>query len=214
MRRTKSDHAGYLAMHSAATGHTNSHPEGDAKSSCAIIGSLDAEEAIASDSEDDADGHEFTMACNMVQTSVIAAQRNRPTYAQRRAMSDQRIDHHKAPLPLPPALSPSVPHVRVATVVVSTVVGYMSAEHEGEIETPIEVKSFAHGEMVPHRSLRPSRSRPLPTKGVLKKFGSRSSSEDSVKHVHTAISRGSGSVVNGRVVLDATPQAQCKSQVE
>lgn len=199
MRRTKSDHTGLISMQARAT--TDAPPQSDAARSCAIVGSTDEEEnAIASDSDENDDGDDFATTCTFLKKSGIAAQRSRPTYAQRRAMSDQRANPQKHSSPLSPLLQQAQ---QATAMMVSTSARY---RHEEDIETPIEVKSFTYEEMVPHHVLHPSRSRPRPAKGVLKKTGSRSSSEDSVKHVHTAIRRGSGSVVNGTGMLDPTAQ--------
>lgn len=200
MRRTQSDQTGLMLAANAP----DIRPEEDAKSSCAIVSSLDEDNAIA-DSEDDNEEDDPSRT-NMAHVSGIAAQRNRPTYAQRRAMSDQRIHRQKAPSPL--SLVPPVQ--RVTTVVASTVGGYVLAEHDRVIETPVEIKSFVYGEMVPDRALRPSRSRPRPSKGVLKKAGGRSPSEDPAKHVHTSIRRDSGAVFGG----SAASQAKYHSQME
>lgn len=210
MRRTQSDHTGLISLQAATLIQIDTRALDVSVESCAISDVPEEENAIASDSEDEDDEDKFPTMCNAYQVSGIAAQRSRPTYAQRRAMSDQRVVRRDYLPPLPCVR----PAPQVSALVVATAVQYVSTALEEAIdtpienETPIEVKSFAREEMIPHHALRPSRSRPQPTKGVLKTAGSRSSSEDSVKQVHTSIRRGSGSVVDGRVVPDPASQME------
>lgn len=207
MRRTKSDHTGLVSMQ-AAEALTSGidiplRSQGDAEQTCAIVGSVEEENAIASDSEDDGEG-DLPLNLKYRQASGIAAQRSRPTYAQRRAMSDQRVTNQRSR----PPLLPTPPILQVTNLVVSTTTNFMSAGHEADRETPIEVKSFSYEEVLPPTALRPSRSRPRPLKGVLKKGGSRSSSEDSTKRIHVAIGGGSRSVLNGGGVPESTSQVE------
>lgn len=199
MRRTQSDHTGLISMQAAAVLKIDTLIAVKASESCAISEEPEEENAIASDSDDD-DEDDF------LPVSGIAAQRSRPTYAQRRAMSDQRVECQQCLPPLPYRQLPP-PALRVISTTIVQDFAIREIE-EREEETPIEIKSFAYEEIIPPHELRPSSSRPRPIKGVLKKVGSRSSSEDSAKHVHTAIRRDSGAVVECKVVPDPASQVE------
>lgn len=172
----------------------------DADQSCAIISSVEEEEtAIASDSDCDSDDVSATRN-DLERRSGIAAQRSRPTYAQRRAMSDQRNlhlqlqKHHLTPRP-----SRERRDSRLA--ISTTTLEYISTHREGPEETPIEIRAFADREMAPHHILSSSKSRVTAMKGVLKNTTgswtspSPSSSGESERHVSAKIRKGSGSSV-------------------
>ena len=79
----------------------------------------------------------------------------------------------------------------------------------GNIETPVEIKSFERESIIEPRQLHPSKTRPAPTQVILKTLSPPSRFSTTFPDatlarrkpvVRTAIKRGSGFVINGRLV--------------
>ncbi|KAM3418733.1 hypothetical protein BST61_g4707 [Cercospora zeina] len=171
-----------------------------------------ADNAIASDSEDDdytCKGDPKTTAA--LRQAALHRERNIAIHVtndgshdepaqelQKRSMSDAAVTvRHSEPC----SNSPRKRNFSTGSATVKLVPPTASASKSDpadELETPIEVKTYDTASALSIRSLRPSKTRPKPAKGVLKKSGSPPSTGASTtecsptKKVQTRVRSGSG----------------------
>ncbi|KAF2214743.1 hypothetical protein CERZMDRAFT_95135 [Cercospora zeae-maydis SCOH1-5] len=173
-----------------------------------------ADNAIASDSEDDdytCKGDPKTTAA--LRQAALHRERNIAIHVpndgshdepaqelQKRSMSDAavavRLAEPGSSSPHKRNFSTGSPTVRLVAPTAST----SKSDRADELETPVEVKTYDTASALSIRSLRPSKTRPKPAKGVLKKSGSPPSTGPSTtecsptKKVQTRVRSGSGDV--------------------
>lgn len=179
---------------------------------CQKLERVYADNAIASDSESDDDytcKGDPKMTAALQQAAIhgvhnaVATQIDAAAYMgvelQKRAMSDAGLTSRVTDPSHSVKLSPhrrnvSAGNLTVRLIPPQSTKGAEVYEHDGK--TPIEVATFDKGAVLAMRSLRPSKTRPKPTKGVLKKTGSPPSTGVSTaecspsKTVQTRISHG------------------------
>ncbi|PIB02610.1 hypothetical protein CB0940_00373 [Cercospora beticola] len=185
-----------------------------------------ADNAIASDSEDD----DYTCKGDPKMTAALRQaalhrERNVAIHVshdglhdepalelQKRSMSDAAVAVRLAE---PSSNSPHKRNFSTGSATVRLLPPNASVSKSSDVddlETPIEVKTYDTSSALAMRSLRPSRTRPKPAKGVLKKSGSPPSTGASTtecsptKKVQTRNRSGSGEVVGGMVRPKSPPR--------